>query len=1063
LDRATLLAVVAALYFVAGKLGLEYFAFVHASASPVWPPAGIALAAFVLFGSRVWPAIFSAALLVYLTTAGSALTALPIAVGNTLAGLMGARLTARFLGGTRAFERASDAFTFLVAVAVPSAAVSATTGVLALAASGYAPWLDSGTIWATWWLGDVASDVVLVPAVLLWYRQRGAGRIGERPLEALAVLLCVVGVAQVVFGGAVPFATKTYPLEFVFIPVLLWTAFRFGPREAATALLLLGGLAVAGTLRGVGAFAARTPNESLLLLQGFLVTMGVTILPVATLVWDRRRDEAERLELLGREQSARAEADERRRVAEQLAGTARSFTETLDVAGVGARVVDVVLASFGARASALRLLAPDGSLHGVAFGGALQDAFAPGHVLAGGHVSVSGLAVTDGVPTWSENVFTDRRLDMPDDLRRGLTASGDAAVLAVPLRVKGQIIGALSVADRAGRQFTAAEVDRLQAFADQAAVAVENARLFEEAMRQRRESEVVAALAAEINRSLDLDRVLQQVAEAATALCGGDVTHITLSEPGSDTLRLRLGVGSRIPADSDLRLGPGRGLGGRVLTTGRPLRVADARVDPAVHADHRGVVELEEIRSGMIVPIRGEDQIEGLIYVSRRRVAPFSAHDETICLRLADHAAIAIRNSRLFAAERAARAEAHAANRAKDHFLATLSHELRTPLNAVIGWLRMLRNPRLDEGQKSHAMDVIERNARLQAQLINDLLDVSRIIAGKLEMETYALDLVPVVQEAVEAIRGDVEAKALTLAVRLDPDTGEILGDPVRLQQVVANLLSNAVKFTPREGRIEVRLLREGVHARLSVADSGEGIDPQVLPHVFEPFQQADSTTTRAHQGLGLGLAIVRQLVGAHGGRVRAESAGPGQGATFVVELPIIAVREPRAGGGPPIAAASSSSRLDGLRVLIVDDHGDARELLGLVLREHGAEVHLAGSMVEALAALERSAIDVLVSDLAMPGADGFALIARVREARGAVIPAVALTAYAGGEVRERALAAGFTSYATKPVHPEDLVELIVKLPRLRRTGPADVPPGGDAGPPAVDVQRGGDDRARPR
>jgi signal transduction histidine kinase len=436
------------------------------------------------------------------------------------------------------------------------------------------------------------------------------------------------------------------------------------------------------------------------------------------------------------------------------------------------------------------------------------------------------------------------------------------------------------------------------------------------------------------------------------------------------------------------------------------------------------------MRSVMIVPIHGEGTIEGLIYVSRRTVSPFSQEDEAVGQRLADHAAIAIRNSRLFAAERAARAEAHAANRAKDHFLATLSHELRTPLNAMMGWLRMLRNPRLDEGQKTHAVDVIERNARLQAQLINDLLDVSRIIAGKLEMEKYAIDLVLVVQEAVEAIRSDVEAKALTLGVSLDPATGEVLGDPMRLQQVVANLLSNAVKFTPPGGRIEVRLAREGVHARLTVADSGEGIDPPVLPYIFEPFQQADSTTTRSHQGLGLGLAIVRQLVEAHGGRARAESAGRGAGATFTVELPIVAVLGTRGRAGAVVAGRMGGARLDGLRVLVVDDHGDAREVLGVVLRERGAEVHLAGGVTEALDVMARAAIDVVVSDLAMPGADGYDLIAAVRATRGATVPAIALTAYAGGDVRERAIAAGFAAHAKKPINPDDLVDLIARLPR---------------------------------
>jgi CheY-like chemotaxis protein len=290
---------------------------------------------------------------------------------------------------------------------------------------------------------------------------------------------------------------------------------------------------------------------------------------------------------------------------------------------------------------------------------------------------------------------------------------------------------------------------------------------------------------------------------------------------------------------------------------------------------------------------------------------------------------------------------------------------------------------------------------------------------------------VPVVQEAIEAVRGDVEGKGLTLTVRLDPATGEVLGDPVRLQQIVANLLSNAIKFTPRHGRIDVRLERVAVNARLTVADSGEGIEPHVLPHVFEPFQQADSTTTRSHQGLGLGLAIVRQLVEAHGGRVRMDSPGRGQGATVTAELPVVALRGRRGGTRRGADESSrSATRLEGLRVLVVDDHGDARELLGLVLRERGAEVMLAASAAEALEVLAHAAVDVLVSDLAMPGTDGYALIAAVRSGARPTIPAVALTAYAGRSVSERAIAAGFTAHATKPVDPEDLVELIVKLPR---------------------------------
>src|SRR5207244_4723843 len=314
----------------------------------------------------------------------------------------------------------------------------------------------------------------------------------------------------------------------------------------------------------------------------------------------------------------------------------------------------------------------------------------------GGPSSVSGLAVTQRAAAFSNNVFTDARLQMADDLRQGMTAAGDAAVLAVPLRAKGQVIGGLSIADRLGRRFTSAEADLLQAFADQAAVAVENARLFEEAMQQRRESDVIAALAADINRALDVDRVLQRVADAVVALCAADVSRIALRDGESDTMRFRIGVGTVGDDQPNLRVRAGLGLGGWVMATGRPYRTADVAADPRRHPDFQALIDRGGTRSLLIAPIHGDGGVEGLICVGRRAVRPFSEREEMICQRLAAHAAIAIRNSHLFAAERAPRAEAHAPNRAKDHFLATLSHELRTPLSAMLGWLRMMRNPRLD-------------------------------------------------------------------------------------------------------------------------------------------------------------------------------------------------------------------------------------------------------------------------------------------------------------------------------------------------------------------------------
>jgi PAS domain S-box-containing protein len=390
----------------------------------------------------------------------------------------------------------------------------------------------------------------------------------------------------------------------------------------------------------------------------------------------------------------------------------------------------------------------------------------------------------------------------------------------------------------------------------------------------------------------------------------------------------------------------------------------------------------------------------------------------------------------LLSREQAARADADAANRAKDRFLAVLSHELRTPLSSIIGWTRILRHSNVGQAERTRAAEVIERNAQRQAQLINDLLDISRIAAGKVELDRVPVDLVTVVREALDALRAEVEAKDLQLTIDLDPATGEVFADALRLQQIVLNLLTNAIKFTPAGGRIDVRLTRQGEMARLVVTDTGEGIDPAVLPYVFEPFQQGDSgATTRVHSGLGLGLSIVRQFVQLHGGTARADSAGKGRGAAFTVELPIVAVRLPQ--GRRQVEETSTAPgeiRLDGRCVLVVDDQLDARDLVALVLRQRGADTRVAASAAEALEILARAPVDTLVSDLALPGVDGYDLVAAVRaierQQRGGRIRAVALTAYAGHEVRERAVAAGFDAYAMKPLDPGDLIDLIVKPPR---------------------------------
>jgi len=386
--------------------------------------------------------------------------------------------------------------------------------------------------------------------------------------------------------------------------------------------------------------------------------------------------------------------------------------------------------------------------------------------------------------------------------------------------------------------------------------------------------------------------------------------------------------------------------------------------------------------------------------------------------------------------------EAEHANRLKDEFLATVSHELRTPLNAVLGWARMLTSNQLNEERAAHAVVTIERNASALAHIIDDLLDVSRIVAGTLHLVHYPVDLAAIVEAVFDAVGPLAAAKSIQLQFSPDPSATEVVsGDAGRLKQVVVNLLSNAIKFTPENGRVDVSIKRAGSNLELAVEDTGEGISPDFLPHVFDRFRQADSATSRRHTGLGLGLAIVRQLVELHGGTVRAASPGPGKGARFTVSLPILAsprLREPgsSAGEGRP---ALPLEGLDGLHILVVEDNADGREIMAMVIEQAGARVTAVASVKEALLALESLQPDALVSDIGLPDEDGYVLIRRLRsrEAKqGGFLPAVALTGFVRAEDRARVLAAGFQVHVPKPVDPAELTAAIAAVARdPRRRG----------------------------
>jgi PAS domain S-box-containing protein len=426
-----------------------------------------------------------------------------------------------------------------------------------------------------------------------------------------------------------------------------------------------------------------------------------------------------------------------------------------------------------------------------------------------------------------------------------------------------------------------------------------------------------------------------------------------------------------------------------------------------------------------VSPIRdAEGRVVGASKVGRDVTAEVRAREE---------------RERLLEAAQAAKAEAEAANRLKDEFLATLSHELRTPLNAILGWARILASGPVDPEDLREGLEAIDRNAGAQAQIIEDLLDVSRIVSGNLRLEVQRVNMAEVVDAAIAAVTPAAEARGVRIGKVLDPLAGPVSGDPARLQQVIWNLVTNAVKFTPKGGRVQVLLERVNSHIEIAVIDTGVGIRPEFLPHLFERFRQADASTTRRHGGLGLGLAIVKQLAELHGGTVRAKSPGEGQGSTFVVSLPITVVHEAppekaRPREATPVEYDCSGAPLAGIRVLAVDDEPDARRLVRRVLAECGAEVAVAESAAEALRLVESFRPDILVSDVGMPDQDGYDLIRQVRgRAAAKALPAVALTAFARSEDRKRALLAGFQTHVAKPVDPAELVAVVASL--VERTG----------------------------
>ena len=576
----------------------------------------------------------------------------------------------------------------------------------------------------------------------------------------------------------------------------------------------------------------------------------------------------------------------------------------------------------------------------------------------------------------------------------------------------------------------------------------------EEALREEsRTLELLNKAGTTLASKLDLQALLQAVTDAGTELSGARFGAFFYNTTDANGEAFMLFTLSGAPREAFEGFGQpwATPLIGPTFRGEGPIRCDDVLDDPrygqlsppgGMPAAHLPV------RSYLAVPVISRTgEVLGRLLFGHPDVGVFTERAERLVVGIAAHAAVAVDNARLYEArkqllesERSARTEAERASAMKDEFLATVSHELRTPLNAILGWVRILRARPAAASDLQHALEVMERNASIQIQLIEDLLDMSRITSGKMRLDVQPLNPVAFIEAAIETVTPAVEAKGIRLRKVLDPAAGPITGDPNRLQQVVWNLLSNAIKFTGRNGRVEVVLRRVGSHIEIVVADTGVGIKPELLSLIFDRFQQGDSSRTRAVGGLGLGLSIVKHLVEQHGGSVYVASPGEGKGATFTILLPLTVIRAggdgPRVGEHRAAAPDYKFSDLSGVKVLVVDDQTDARDLIRRILMECGADVATAESVDETLAAIEERRPDVLVSDIGMPDVDGYELLRRVRalgHARGGGLPAIALTAFSRSEDRTRALRAGFLVHVSKPVEPSELVATVASV--VGRTG----------------------------
>ena len=616
---------------------------------------------------------------------------------------------------------------------------------------------------------------------------------------------------------------------------------------------------------------------------------------------------------------------------------------------------------------------------------------------------------------------------------------GVRSLLAVPLTIRGEPSGSLAFYYRRTHQLSEVETRIALALGNLASAAITTAELYDEQQRIRRQSDFLAETGAVLAKSLDYHVTLTRVAELAVAhftdWCivdlvaeNGAIERLAIAHVDAARMDMARQIRERFEESPNARYARA------AIQTAQAIVVEhvtdETLTTMARDEEHLSAIRALGVASFMCVPLIARGRTLGaMTFASSESGRHYDATDLQFASDIASRVALAVDNARAYE-------EARRASQLKDEFLATLSHELRTPLNAILGYARMLKSGMLDGQRQARGLEILERNASSLTQIVEDVLDVSRIVSGKLALNVKPVDLPAILAQGIATMQPAADAKGVRIQTVIDPVVTPVAGDADRLQQVIWNLVSNAVKFTPRGEGILVRLARTDSHVEITVSDTGIGIAQGFLPHIFERFRQADGRFSRQHGGLGLGLSISRHIVEMHGGTIEAASAGVGKGATFTVRLPImiaVAGLPPERGRVEAVVGVSrpQRTRLDGVRVVAVDDDDDALEMLREILEAAGAEVMTARTGAEALDLLTQERPQVLVCDIGMPGMDGFELITRVRHlpvAEGGGVPAAALTAYARSEDRTRALRAGYQMHLAKPIDPEELLASVRAL-----------------------------------